>query len=273
MRIKKLTGILLAVLITLAVLPIFPVPARAASGDVKIDAAHFPDETFRSYLQYSINDGSDVLTAEKLASTVALYPVGFGISDLTGIGYFTKLTTLQCQKNQLTSLDLSGNPALTNLSCGGNRLTELDLSGNPELITLICRNNALTSLKLIGNRYIARLHCYGNSIRELNIGGCSYLLKAYNNGTKEEASDYTGWTYGAYEIRTDASASIKTVLPKPSVTTQPSNRTVAAGKYAIFTVKAENAATYRWQYSKDNGSTWKDCASSGSDTAAFRFNP
>ena len=52
------------------------------------------------------------------------------ISDLTGIEDFTALTYLNCDDNQLTSLDVSGCTALTDLNCSYNQLTNLDLSNN-----------------------------------------------------------------------------------------------------------------------------------------------
>ena len=42
----------------LAVLPLFPVPANAASGDVEISAANFPDDAFRDYVNGAAVAGS-----------------------------------------------------------------------------------------------------------------------------------------------------------------------------------------------------------------------
>ena len=93
----------------------------------------------------------------------------YNISDLTGIEAFIALTSLYCQVNQLTnldvtnmtnlgllycqqndlpSLDVSNNPVLTNLQCGDNQLTTLDVSNNTNLTTLYCDQNQLTSLTL-----------------------------------------------------------------------------------------------------------------------------
>jgi hypothetical protein len=48
---------------------------------------------------------------------------------------------LICIANQLTSLDLSNNPALEFLACGNNQLTSLDVSNNPSLKYLECGND------------------------------------------------------------------------------------------------------------------------------------
>lgn len=48
------------------------------------------------------------------------YKSGKGLTSLKGIEYFESLTILDCGYNQLTSLDVSQNPALTSLSCYAN---------------------------------------------------------------------------------------------------------------------------------------------------------
>lgn len=95
-----------------------------------IDAVHFPDEAFRSYVDAQFDTVDDgVLSAEEAAAVPEMDLSGMGIADLTGIGCFASLTKLCCSDNQLTSLDLSGNPALTKLICTGNSYT-IALQGN-----------------------------------------------------------------------------------------------------------------------------------------------
>jgi hypothetical protein len=47
-----------------------------------------------------------------------------------------------------------------------------------------------------------------------------------------------------------------TVLLKPQITTQPKSVTVSVGNTATFTVKATDAVSYQWYYSKDQGVNW-----------------
>lgn len=56
------------------------------------------------------------------------------------------LTSLYCNGNALTTLDVSHCTQLTTLFCQGNTLTALDVSGNPKLVNLNCQSNALTEL-------------------------------------------------------------------------------------------------------------------------------
>ena len=56
------------------------------------------------------------------------------------------------------------------------------------------------------------------------------------------------------------------------ITTQPTAKTVTAGKTAKFTVEATGAGkTYQWQVSTDGGKTWTNCSSSSATKATFTF--
>ena len=55
---------------------------------------------------------------------------------------------MNCDSNQLTSLDVSQNTVLYSLECGGNNLIKLDLSNNPNLESLHCSENQLRCLNL-----------------------------------------------------------------------------------------------------------------------------
>ena len=66
-----------------------------------------------------------------ISGITSLDVYNYNITDLTGIEDFTALTSLSCDSNQLTSLDVSNNTALTYLNCYDNQLTSLDVrNGN-----------------------------------------------------------------------------------------------------------------------------------------------
>ena len=106
-----------------------------------------PDANFEQKL---INLGYDtgtpngsVPTANINTITGLLYVGGENIADLTGIEDFINLTILNCENNQLTSLDISNNINLFFLVCKNNNLISLDLrNGN---------NNQFDSLWTYGN--------------------------------------------------------------------------------------------------------------------------
>ena len=128
----------------------------------------FPDPGFRWCVLNLIGGGrtstSTVTDADKaaMAGLTNLNVSGYGIADLTGIEYFTGLTSLNCGGNQLTSLDVSKYTALTSLNCGGNQLTSLDLSHNTALTSLDCGGNKLTSLDVSKNTSLSALDCHNN---------------------------------------------------------------------------------------------------------------
>ena len=113
-----------------------------------------------------------------------------GISDLTGIAGFTALTTLNCSKNQLASLDLDSNTALTELSCHTNELTtlnvrdntaltSLDVSNNTALGSLNCYDIELTTLNVRGNTALNELQCSSNSLTFLDVSSNTALTQLY----------------------------------------------------------------------------------------------
>jgi Leucine-rich repeat (LRR) protein len=129
-----------------------------------------------------------------------------GITNLSGIEYFSSLETLICKGNSLTTLNVSYNRALKYLDCSNNPLTTLDvsknillvelycdgivsiknkisntktnaavsltvldLSNNPFLTKLSCSNNQLVSLDVSKNTHLATLNCSNNNLQNLNV--------------------------------------------------------------------------------------------------------
>ncbi len=203
MRYRRLLGIFLSLFLTLALLPVFPVPAEAA-GNVTIDSVTFPDPVFRSYVQTTLNSGGTVLTPEKIAGITTVNVSGMNISNLKGIEYFTALRTLRCYNTNISSLNVgyngnlqslycyscnltylnvTGCTQLETLYCSGNDLSSLLLSSNTILKNLTCNDNRLTGLDLANNTQLISLYCYNNSLRQINICKCTSLstLQCYNN--------------------------------------------------------------------------------------------
>ena len=118
----------------------------------------------------NVDKNGDGQISEKEASVVeALLVCSAGIRGMDEIKYFTALTWLDCDNNELTSLDLSKNTALTWLDCGLNELTSLDLSKNTALRQLDCNGNQLTSLDLSKNTALTWLDCSYNELTSLDL--------------------------------------------------------------------------------------------------------
>ena len=141
-----------------------PVPEGIA-----IDETNFPDENFRSWVLAQDYGQDGVLTEAEIAGVTEIDVSSQSIADLTGIEYFTALTSLACYGNQLTSLDVSKNTALTELYCGTNQLTALDVSKNTALTELHCISNQLTALDVSKNTALTELNCVSNQLTALDV--------------------------------------------------------------------------------------------------------
>ena len=142
----------------------------AALADVAIDETNFPDPEFRERIAYEFDTDKDgkLSDAEIDAVTVGMFSE-HGFLDMTGIGFFRNLTTLNCAYNQLTTLDVSKNTRLQYLYTSGNKLTKLDVSKNTKLIQMTCDNNQLKELDLSRNTNLEYLSCDNNPFRKLDV--------------------------------------------------------------------------------------------------------
>ena len=174
-----------------------PTVSRSLTGKdttaqgVPLDADHFPDDAFRSFLGQRFDlDDDGVLSKEERESVTRLDIRNKGIYSLEGIGAFpsltslncigneltalpleqlTGLTSLLCNENQLTSLDLFLVPSLTLLHCHDNQLAALDVSGLPELTELACGDNPFTSLDLSYNKKLSYFLYMGGPLKTLTL--------------------------------------------------------------------------------------------------------
>ena len=104
------------------------------------------------------------------------------IESLQGIEFFTALTALECQRNQLTSLDVSKNAALTTLSAFDNQLTSLNVNGCAALTVLSCSGNRLSSLSVAGCTALTNLTCYSNQIKGTAMDSLVMSLPVVSSG-------------------------------------------------------------------------------------------
>lgn len=106
-----------------------------------------------------------------------------GITNLSGIEYFTALETLICKGNSLTTINVSHSLALKYLDCSKNPLSVLDVTKNKQLTELYCdgivtvnkksnsktATGSLTVLDVSNNLLLTKLDCSNNQIVSLNL--------------------------------------------------------------------------------------------------------
>ncbi len=179
------------------------------------DSTHFPDPNFLSYIEGYM--GGDFTAADAAAKTGAIYCNDRNISDLTGIEYFTSISSLDCYNNQLISLDLSNNTALNDLTCTNNQLTSLNVTNNTVLTNLRCYKNHLTSLDVSDNTALEYLWCYENRLTSLDLSNNITLTSLYcsmNQLTSLDVANNTALTflYCGYNQLTSLNVSNNTAL-------------------------------------------------------------
>lgn len=147
----------------------------ASYAQVEINNQTFPDPNFRAYLQEQSYGEDNILTEEEIANIKSLFISYKGIKDLTGIKVFTSLEKLECQYNELTTLDVSGCKSIQSLICHSNILTALNVEGCDALAGLKCSYNNLTSLDLTGLTSLETLYFEYNNLTQLELKDLSKL--------------------------------------------------------------------------------------------------
>ena len=148
----------------------------AAEGDIAVNETNFPDENFRKWITANITGASDgILTSTEISNVTSIDAEGKDIGNLQGIEYFTNLTYLNCDNNQLTALDISKLTQLIQLECWINNLSSLTVGANTALKKLYIADNLLTSLDL-GTRTLLGIS-FNQTIPALNITGESGAWK------------------------------------------------------------------------------------------------
>lgn len=138
---------------------------------------NFPDPNFKQAL---IDEGVDSSLDGEIsileASAVSeLNVTNDSISDLSGIEYFTNLTTLNCSENLINSINLSSNSKLIDFNCESNNLSDLDLSSNTFLKTVNCSYNQLAGIDFSLNDSIKTLIIVGNPLSSIDVSNLSQL--------------------------------------------------------------------------------------------------
>ena len=91
------------------------------------------------------------------------------INDLTGIEGFTNISTLLCDYNNLTALNMGNNTTITELRASENSITSLDITGCLNLLKLYAYNNNLSTLDLFQNTILTYLAISNNNFNTINI--------------------------------------------------------------------------------------------------------
>ncbi len=148
---------------------------HATQTGLPIDATNFPDEAFRTHVaQYDVHaDG--FLSRYELSLVTEMNLFQKGIADMTGIGHFTSLVSLNCGANNFAAIDLAPLTKLTSFECYASGLQSIDLSTQTRLVKLDLRNNRLAKLDVRHNTRLTELQCENNFVDSLDVSMCPAL--------------------------------------------------------------------------------------------------
>ncbi len=162
----------------------------------EINSTNFPDENFRNWILARDYGKDAILSEDEIKSVTSIDVAGTSdnpgkIKSLKGIEYFTALDRLNCEYNQLTSLDVSKNTALTRLNCYNNKLNSLDLSSNTALIFINCYGNGISTIDVSKNINLETLACQANNLTTLDVSNNKKInwLIIHHNKIKGSAMD------------------------------------------------------------------------------------
>ncbi len=177
------------------------------SFNVEIDRTliYFEDSKFKEYLltNFDINGDGCINISNESFAIKDIDCSNKGINSIDEIKWFSNLSTLTCNDNNLTtlnvkctglnklicnnnqliSLDVSWCKNLDYLNCSFNQLTVLDIENNSNLTTLYIANNQIKSIDLSKCENLMSLWCSDNQIKSLDISNCQKLeiLHCYSN--------------------------------------------------------------------------------------------
>ena len=138
-----------------------------------------------------LNDDGEIDLEEALQVT-NLKLSNSNISSLEGIENFKMLRVLNCESNNLASLDVDELLNLERLHCRFNQITSLDLIKLVNLLDLRIGGNQLIDLNLEGMIKLDFLDCNGNNLTSINLQGCTNLRFAFLSKNKLETLNIQG---------------------------------------------------------------------------------
>ena len=163
---------------------------------VAISETNFPDANFRAYVKANCqSDGDDYLTVKEIAAVKKIICNSSistnKITSLKGIEFFLALNELNCNNNQLTSLDVTKNTQLKSLFAESNQLTSLDVTKNTQLEQLFVTQNQLTSLDVTKNTQLKFLFLTDNKLTSLDVTKNTALTALNTEGNQLTSLDVT----------------------------------------------------------------------------------
>lgn len=176
-----------------------------ASFNLSCCTINIPDVNFKAYLigNSSINTNGDgeIQCSEAANYNGVINCPNLGIADLTGIEAFPNTSSIYCDFNNLTTLDVSSNTSIINLVCNNNSLTSLDITGCTVMTQLILATNNLTTIDLSTNTALLNINVGVNNLIDLDLSSNPNLTHVYcfdNNLSSLNVANGNNTNIGAF---------------------------------------------------------------------------
>ncbi len=133
-----------------------------------------PDANFEAKL-ISLGIDSDglvngqILDSDAAAVTGTLRVSSSNISDLTGIQSFVNISSIICDSNQISTINVS-NLSIVQLWCGHNQITNIVLPTAGTITNFVCVNNQLTGVNVSGQLNLSTFWCANNQMTGIYVG-------------------------------------------------------------------------------------------------------
>ncbi len=141
---------------------------------------YIPDAEFKAVLlkNTALNtdeDKEEISVAEAQVYAGAIEVNNLGITDATGIEYFSNVTILNLRSNALKALNVSNNTALTYLNVERNDLTDIDVSDNTALSRLSVESNNLSDIDVSELVALTQLFVANNQLAAIDVSNNTAL--------------------------------------------------------------------------------------------------
>lgn len=209
-----------------------------------------------------------------LSANIKLKSLVCGYNDLIGLILpDSPLTSVYCEHNQLTTLDLSKNELLTYVNCDYNQIAEIDLSRNIMLTDFNATGNKLTQIDLMLNTQLKQLSLYDNDLTDLDLSAnvnLQYLSCGKNKLTSLEVSKNPNLTSLNCEVNRLLTLNVSANTQLEFLSCGSQRTTENLDQQLILTINKSQQALWEnsWENSESNYNVVLDddsvCASGGS---------
>ncbi|XCF05107.1 leucine-rich repeat domain-containing protein [Tamlana crocina] len=168
--------------------PYFLLMTLLFSGVLFSQQTYVPDDNFeQALIELGYDNILDNYVSTNNISRITYLDVSSKeISNLIGIEAFVALKKLNCNFNDIQTLNLTSNTSLEELRCAFNKISDLEFDNNTTTLTYLdCGFNNVDDLE-ISNNLLSTLYCDYNSLSSLNLNSNNSITKlncSYNNLT------------------------------------------------------------------------------------------